>query len=135
MRVKAFVFVICLISLFIVLPPAFAHHSMAVFDATKTVTVTGVVTQFSYTNPHIYVYARIERDGQTANFRVEAGSPSAMKEKGWSSKSLQVGDKITILAHPAKNNPNFGTLILITKANGTRLETTLSPEFEVDGLR
>jgi len=96
---------------------------MAMFDSSQIVMYRGTVTKFSYTNPHVYVYADVQKDGKTVNYRVEGSSPFALKEQGWSAKSLQVGETITIVAHPSKDNGNFGMLLSITKANGRTLQS------------
>src|SRR4051794_3706141 len=86
------------------------HHSMAMFDSDKTVTYTGTVTKFSYTNPHIYVFADIQKDGKPVNYRLEGAAPYSLKQQGWSATALRVGDRIRIVAHPTKDNTNFGLL-------------------------
>jgi len=100
-----------------------AHHSMAMFDSLKNVTYNGAVTQFNYTNPHVFIYVDVEKDGQKVNYRVEANSPYVLKEHGWSASSLQVGEKISITVHPSRDNSNFGLLLELTKANGKKLSS------------
>jgi hypothetical protein len=99
----------------------FSHHSMAMFDGARVARYTGVVTRFSYTNPHVYVYVDVEKDGQKVNFVFEAASPFSLKEQGWTATSLQVGEKVSVVARPAKDNSNFGLLISVTKMNGRKL--------------
>ena len=101
----------------------FAHHSMAMFDTEKVVTYSGTITKFSYANPHVYVFADVQKDGKSVNYRVEADSPYGLRERGWSSRSLKVGDKVTIVSHPTKDNSNFGLLMSITMADGRKLES------------
>jgi hypothetical protein len=43
-------------------PPASSHHSHAMFDTSREVTVTGTVTGFSYRNPHVFLYLEVKGD-------------------------------------------------------------------------
>ena len=102
--------------------PASAHHSMAMFDIAKEVTLTGTVIKLQYTNPHIYLFVEIEKDGKTQPLRVEGGSPSGLNRVGWNSKILQPGDKISVNMRPTKDGEsNFGMLVSVTKADGSKL--------------
>ena len=46
-------------SLILASPSVYAHHSFAMFDATKSVTLTGTVKQVDYANPHVWVYLTV----------------------------------------------------------------------------
>ena len=45
--------------------PALAHHSFAMFDYNKEVTVNGEVSEFKWANPHIHIYVKAP-DGKVA---------------------------------------------------------------------
>ncbi len=39
--------------------PAMAHHSFAMFDSAKTITLTGAVKQFEWVNPHSWIHIMV----------------------------------------------------------------------------
>ena len=100
---------------------ASAHHSFAMFDNDKVVTVTGTVREFQWTNPHSWVFL-VVKDGQnTVEWNIETGSPNILRRTGWSRSSLNPGDKVSIIVHPAKSGTNSGALVQVVLANGETL--------------
>ncbi len=98
--------------------PALAHHSFAMFDAEKTVAVSGTVTEFTWGNPHTWISV-LPSDGSSAKaWGVEAGSPNMMIRQGWKSSLIKVGDKVTVKIHPMKDGTATGSLVNITLADG-----------------
>lgn len=103
--------------------PASAHHSMSMFDLEKQVTYAGVVQKFNFTNPHIYIFLNVERNGASETMRVEGPSPLQLTRIGWSSKALAEGDRISITIRPSKDpQSNFGMLMWVVKPDGKKLE-------------
>ena len=91
---------------------AFAHHSPIVFDRTKQVTLTGVVTEFRWGNPHSWIHIDIaDTDGKLANWSIEMDPASHLARQGWRSTTLKVGDKITVLVYPLRNDEKGGQYI------------------------
>ena len=41
-----------------------AHHSFAMFDIDNRITLTGVVREFQWTNPHVLIWVYVEEDGE-----------------------------------------------------------------------
>src|SRR5262245_57051219 len=75
--------------------PAMAHHSMAAFDTTQTVSLEGVVTRFEWANPHVYIWlSAADADGKTVEWEVEGQPPSMLRRLGWSRETLTVGDAV-----------------------------------------
>jgi hypothetical protein len=100
--------------------PAFAHHSGAMFDAAKNVTLQGTVKEFQYTNPHSWLQVMVTGpDGKTVEWGFEAEGPSSLLRAGIKAKTFMPGDKVTILAHPMKDGRPAGSLVSATKADGT----------------
>ena len=99
---------------------ATAHHSFAVFFDTDTQLrkVTGVVTEFRFTNPHGIVTLAVVEGGHQVIWRAETNSPSILRRRGWSSDSLQVGEKITVEGWPARDGSKYLRLRSATRANG-----------------
>src|SRR5437868_14352317 len=85
--------------------PAFAHHSFAMFDADKTVTMTGTVKEFEWTNPHSWLRMMVvdQTTGQPVQWLLEMGSPAQQARFGMTADSLRPGDKVTVTMHPLKD--------------------------------
>jgi hypothetical protein len=103
--------------------PAYAHHSFAMFDQTKQVSLKGTVTEFQWTNPHAFIHVEIAGDGGAKEtWDIELNSPNNLKRQGWSSSSVKVGDKVVLVANPLRENAHKGGLfIAITLADGSVL--------------
>jgi hypothetical protein len=100
--------------------PALAHHSAAMFDHDKKVTLQGTVKEFQYTNPHSWLQVLVTGpDGKTTEWGFEAEGPSTLLRAGIKAKSFVPGDKVTIVANPMKDGRPAGALITATKADGT----------------
>jgi Family of unknown function (DUF6152) len=98
--------------------PAFAHHSFAMFDTTKTVTLVGTVTAFEWTNPHAYIELDVPGDAGVTHWTIELGSPSILQQGGWKFKDLKFGDKITAVVNPLKSGQSGALLSRITMPDG-----------------
>lgn len=101
---------------------AIAHHSFAMFDNKKEMTLTGTLKELQWTNPHIWVQVMVPdpATGKEVEWSIEGGSPNNLSRRGWSRNSMKPGDKIVVLIHPLKNGDNGGSLMKIT-VNGTTL--------------
>lgn len=87
--------------------PLFAHHGGASYDTSKTVTVKGTVTEYVWSNPHVFVKLDGKDDsGNTVHWIVEGQNPVSMMAIGWTKNTFKTGDEVEIDAMPAKNgNP------------------------------
>lgn len=82
---------------------ALAHHSAAAFNTGVEQTITGVVTEYSFRNPHVYMTLSVKKaDGTTVTTEVEAGAASVIGPLGFKRDALKVGDKISIVGNPPK---------------------------------
>lgn len=100
-----------------------AHHSTSEFDYTRQVTIKGVVKELQWTNPHSYIQLMVDgEDGKKVQWSVEIGSPSLNVNMGWRKTSVKPGDVVTMELAPARNGKPYGTLRVLTFANGQKLE-------------
>ena len=102
--------------------PAVAHHSFAMFDQKKIMTLEGTVTQFQWTNPHAFI--ELDTAGGT-HWSIELNSPNNLKRQGWLRSSLKAGEKITLRMNPLRGGKPGGLFLDLTKANGTMLNSGL----------
>jgi hypothetical protein len=108
---------------------ALAHHSFAVFDRTKKVTLTGTVKDFQWTNPHAWIQVDVAGDkGQSTEWGVECGSPNMMARTGWKKTTLKAGDRITVIVNPLLDGRTNGSLVTATLADGTVLGPGDAPQ-------
>ena len=86
---------------------AMAHHSFdAEYDASKTATLTGIVTKVDWINPHAYIFINMkDESGATKELRMELGPPYALVRGGWKKDTVKIGDKITIEAAALAKDP------------------------------
>ena len=102
--------------------PALAHHSNVAFEVTKVVTITGVVKDFQWRNPHTWVILTVDDgNGGKVEWAVEGRAPGVLLRAGWTRSSIKPGDTITIDMSPAKDGSKSGLIARVTKADGTIL--------------
>lgn len=99
---------------------ALAHHSFAVFfDSQKSVSITGVVKEFRFVNPHGLIRLVVMNEqGAAQEWKVETNSPSILRRRGWTPESLQIGEKVTIVGWPARDGSRYARLRGATRADG-----------------
>jgi hypothetical protein len=100
---------------------ASAHHSFALFDHVNRVTVTGTVSKFDWTNPHVYIYLDVPESGTVNHYTVECASPNVLTRVGWKWNDIKQGDKVTLLVNPFKSGQKGGMLEKATFADGRTL--------------
>ena len=103
--------------------PGIAHHSFAAeYDASKPITLKGAVTKIEWTNPHARFYIDVKDDkGSVTNWNLELASPNVLTRQGWTRKSLEVGDQITVEGSLAKDGSKMANARVVTLANGKRV--------------
>ena len=99
-----------------------AHHSTAQFDKTTEVTLTGVVKEFQYTNPHSWLQLYVtSEDGEQVEWGIEGGSPNFLRRRGWTAKVLQPGDEVTAQVYVMSDGQPGAIMISVTLPDGTTL--------------
>jgi Family of unknown function (DUF6152) len=99
---------------------AFAHHSFSMFDETKTVTMSGAVKEFEWTNPHCWLRITVndEKTGKPMVWAYELSSPARLITMGMSANSVKFGDVVSVTFHPMKDGTRAGRFLGATLANG-----------------
>lgn len=110
---------------------ALGHHSQSEFDFRKRVEVTGKVTKLDWRSPHARLYIDVvDAEGKTASWDFELPSPTTLMRRGWSRKSLQVGDQVSVKGVEARNHPFIAYANSITTADGKALFTGTTDVYE-----
>jgi hypothetical protein len=103
---------------------AHAHHSFAMFDMSKEVTVRGTVKQFQWTNPHAYIQVVSKNEaGQDVEWSMEMGAPMYLYARGWRPSSLKAGMQINVTLNPLRNGRPGGVVRDVTTADGKKIGT------------
>ncbi|MEI9890999.1 MAG: DUF6152 family protein [Caulobacteraceae bacterium] len=99
--------------------PALAHHSFAMFDRQKEITLKGTVKEFQWTNPHSFIEIEVPDDkGTITAYSVEMNSPNNLTRQGWKSTSLKVGDKVVLLMNPLRDGSRGGLFVSVMLPDG-----------------
>ncbi len=107
--------------------PVSGHHGTAAsYDQEAWVTVTGVVTEFRWRNPHSSLHLDVkDESGKVVNYAIELASPALMSRQGtgWTRRTFKTGDTITFRVHPSKTGAPVGECLFNCEVivNGTRL--------------
>ena len=128
MNTRALVFLV-VVSLIFAQAFGVAHHSFSSeYDEKKPLTVTGTVTKVEWTNPHVRIYVdAADTSGKVTNWNLELATPSALTRNGWTSRSLKVGDKVTIRGFAAKSDVPRGSAGSVVLADGRSLFAGAAP--------
>jgi hypothetical protein len=120
MRIKTLS--IAVLASFLCVAPALAHHSFDMFDLTKSMTITGTIKDFQWTNPHTWTWVEVPNDkGGVDTWGIEGMSPNYLGRRGWSKHTLNPGDKVTITIYPLKDGKKGGTFLHATLPDGKEM--------------
>ena len=109
---------------FLISASALAHHGRAlIYEAKKETTLKGTVTEFVWSNPHVQIgIDAVGNDGTRRQWLLEASSTGILAERGWSRRSVKVGDTVKATFHPGLRGAPTGDLIKVVFADGRQLE-------------
>jgi hypothetical protein len=96
--------------------PVHAHHSFAVYDVNKTITLSGSVKSFQWSNPHcvIWMLAQPAGGGEPQEWSVETTSPGVLTRFGWTRNSVKPGDRVSVEMNPLRDGAHGGRLNSVT---------------------
>lgn len=117
-------FKVLLTAMLIFLPAAAsAHHSGALFYTMgEKISLTGEVQSFNFRNPHAIVVLLVTNDkGEQERWTCETSAPSALRRRGWSQQSIEVGETVTLDGVPARDGSQLMRITAVTKADGTQV--------------
>lgn len=101
---------------------AFGHHSFsATFTDQRTSTIEGVVTRFSFRNPHILIYMDVTDNGSVTEWIAEGGSATGLRRRGWSADTIEAGQILRIsgdATHDGSPMVALGSIHLINPDTG-----------------
>jgi len=100
---------------------AAAHHSYAMFDQKKSLTLHGTLKEFQWTNPHCFIQVLIDGAAGPTEWSVQMDSPQSLYRRGWRPRTLKPGDKITVVIHPTKDGSHSGRYVSGTGPGGDAL--------------
>jgi hypothetical protein len=103
-------------------PMAMAHHSAAMFDRAKTVTLDGTVKTFKWSNPHAWIELTVAKPGgATDTWNVEMTAPNNLMLEGWKRTTLKPGDKVSLTVNPLKDGKTGGLFVGVKLPDGKTL--------------
>jgi len=118
MKSKLFSVLAAGVVLLLVSAPLFAHHGGAQYDTKHAVTVTGMVTEYLFTNPHVQIHFDVKDEtGNVEKWVAETASPQRLFSFGWNAKTLKAGDKITVTGAQLKDGQKIVSVIKLVGGN------------------
>jgi hypothetical protein len=106
--------------------PALAHHSFAMFDQRRIVTLEGTVTEFQWTNPHAFIEIDVPgENGRVTHWSIELNSPNNLKRQGWTRTSVRSGDRVTLRMNPLRDGNPGGLFLDLRLPSGRVLDSGL----------
>ncbi len=115
-----FVQAAALIAAVAVSSPSLAHHSQAMFDDSKRMTLSGTVREFQFSNPHCYIQVLVPNPGGsgTSEWSVEMGAPTHLLRAGIYPNTLKLGEAITVVIIPLRDGSKGGHYVSATGPDG-----------------
>jgi hypothetical protein len=130
MKSNLFIFLVVAAAIVIFPFTMFAHHGSSSYDASKSVTVKGTVTEFAFINPHSAIYLDVKDDkGNVEKWLVEADSPNNLARAHWNKVSLKPGDEISVVGNRAKDGSKVMRLQKVVFSNGQELKPREGDEY------
>lgn len=109
---------------------SFAHHSFAMFDASQSITLHGVVKEFRWNNPHVFIQLMASNDGSalSGEWSIELTSPQHLARAGWRPGTLKSGDPVTLVIHPLREGTRGGQFVSGVAKDGSPIGAPAAAE-------
>ena len=121
--------IVMTVGLLLVSRAVFAHHGVAnLYDMSRVVALKGTITKFVWTNPHNQIFFDVtDEKGTVVHWVVATEPPQVMLERGWTKRSLNPGDHVTVYVFPAKNGAPVGNVQKIVLPDGKEMNAGAAP--------
>lgn len=104
---------------------AIAHHSFAMFDSDKEVTLEATVVEYRWKNPHTHIIISVpdgaKQPALAGTWDIEGASVAIMSRQGWNKSTFKAGDKIVVVVHPLRTGEKGGSLVYAVDKKGQKL--------------
>jgi Family of unknown function (DUF6152) len=105
-----------------------AHHSGAMFDRARTVTLVGTILEYQFKNPHVWIEVLVPgKNGKPVQWSIEGEGPALMARIGMGPRVFRKGDPVTVRAHPLRDGRSGGSFVDIKLADGKVIASRLPP--------
>ncbi len=120
MKARVMVFGAWTAGLLLISGSVLAHHSNALSDKDRLTSLTGTVTKFAFTNPHVAIAFDVkDAQGNVVNWYAFGGSPVALhREGGWTNKTFEVGEPILVRGHVNRDGKPIVLFVRLYRCNG-----------------
>lgn len=102
----------------LVAAPGQAHHSNAIYEPERTVTLTGEVREFQWTNPHCWIQVIVPGADGDEEWSVEMAAPLQVYQAGWRPSTLKPGDDVSVVVLPARDGTHAGLFVSAAGEDG-----------------
>jgi uncharacterized protein DUF6152 len=122
MRLRLFVLMAVVVAVLLMPRAGFPHHGGNLYDTTRAVELKATITKFEWGTPHNQIYFDAKDPKGVVQHWVASTEPAGvMLERGWTRRSLNPGDEVTVFIFAARNGGTVGNLQKIVKADGKEL--------------
>ena len=111
---------------------ASAHHSFSEFDQSRTILISGTLTDYAWQNPHVKLKVEADLDGKTVTWDVECHSIGILSRAAFDPNTFKVGDKVSVAGTPSRATPNrmFATNVLLPSGREVVLAPGVPPHWQ-----
>ena len=107
----------------LVVGEATAHHSFAPFEDDLQIVLDGTVTNFQWTNPHVYIELDVGDDsGEVRNWLIECANTTILNRVGWKWNMIGEGDEVSLIVAPLRNGEPAALLKRVRLADSSEFD-------------
>ena len=117
--VRRFSAVLAAVFMLVAVMSVHAHHSFAMFDNDNQIKLQGKVTDFQWTNPHVYIELDVGDDASGHKvWTIECANPGILNRVGWKFNMIKEGDLVTVIVGPLRSGESGALLKQVTLPDG-----------------